>query len=180
MKLVRRTGLKKNKAIIDVGGGASSLVDLLLEESYQKITVLDIAEAALQQARERLGEQAKNVHWIRADITESLEVSEFCLWHDRAVFHFLTSPVERSRYLATLSTALQPGGYVIIASFSPEGPEKCSGLPVQRYNPQQLQDELGSEYRLLDSQTEIHETPASKHQDFIYCLFQRVSVKPGP
>ncbi|MGD2117158.1 MAG: class I SAM-dependent methyltransferase [Chromatiales bacterium] len=173
LRLIRSAGLKKQDAIIDIGGGTSTLVDLLLQAGYTNLSVLDIAEKALRLSQQRLAQRAAAVNWIRADITAGLGNESYILWHDRAVFHFLTNPLDRDCYLAVLHAALLPGGFVIIATFSPQGPDECSGLPVQRYSTQMLSDLLGAEFQLLKQQVEVHQTPAGKRQDFIYCLFQR-------
>ncbi len=160
--------------MIDVGGGASTLVDDLLDKGYTDLTVLDLSARALQVSKERLGDKANLVHWIPGDIT-AVELPEqfFDLWHDRAVFHFLTSSAARKRYLETLHRSLKPGGILVIASFSLKGPERCSGLEVVRYSPETLQEEIGGNYRLLKSVEEAHQTPFGTKQEFVYCLFKR-------
>lgn len=174
MRLIAEAGISHDAALIDVGGGASTLVDDLLGQGFNSVTVLDISAAALAAAKERLGEKASRVQWIEASITDArLSFHAYDLWHDRAVFHFLTSPEERQAYMATLRNALKPGGYVVIFTFADDGPTKCSGLPVMRYSIQQLQAEFGATFRTLDSGRETHVTPAGNEQRFIYCLLQR-------
>jgi ubiquinone/menaquinone biosynthesis C-methylase UbiE len=179
--LIERIGLGRDAAIIDVGGGASTLVDDLLRQGYTRLTVLDISSAALAVARQRLGRSADAVHWIEGDITGvTLPRAAYELWHDRAVFHFLTEPTDRQAYVTQLERALRPGGHVIIATFGPEGPTRCSGLAVVRYAPESLQAELGGEFTLLDSQAEDHLTPGGIVQKFIYCHFARPRPNPSP
>ena len=172
LDLIHAVGLRKTEALIDVGGGASRLVDQLLAEGYTDLTVLDIAQQALITARTRLGNSASQVHWIAADLTAWQPGRSYRLWHDRAVFHFLTDPVERAAYRKNLEAALAPGGTAIIASFALEGPERCSGLPVQRYSPQTLAAELGSGFRLLQHRHDAHHTPADRIQQFQYSVFE--------
>jgi len=164
---------KPGDALIDVGGGASRLVDHLLAEGYTDLTVLDVSEAALERAGARLGKDALKVQWLVADITLWRPERQYRLWHDRAVFHFLTEPEDRSAYLAALSTALVPGAYAVIASFALDGPERCSGLPVQRYSPESLAEELGADFRLQESREEAHLTPMGRLQRFQYSLLER-------
>ena len=172
LDLIHAVGLRKTEALIDVGGGASRLVDQLLAEGYTDLTVLDIAQQALITARTRLGNSASQVHWIAADLTAWQPGRSYRLWHDRAVFHFLTDPAERAAYRKNLEAALAPGGTAIIASFALEGPERCSGLPVQRYSPQILAAELGSGFRLLQHRHDAHHTPADRIQQFQYSVFE--------
>ncbi|HVC36839.1 MAG TPA: class I SAM-dependent methyltransferase [Gammaproteobacteria bacterium] len=172
LELIHAAGLQKTEAVIDVGGGTSRLVDCLLTEGYTDITVLDIAAEALQKTRTRLGATAERVHWITADVTQWRPVRKYRLWHDRAVFHFLTDPAERAAYRKNLETALAPGGTAIIASFAPDGPERCSGLPVQRYSPQTLAAELGPGFRLTGHRHVAHRTPADRIQQFQYSVFE--------
>jgi ubiquinone/menaquinone biosynthesis C-methylase UbiE len=159
---------------VDVGGGASRLVDGLLDAGYSDIVVVDIAEAALAKARGRLGSRAQGVRWIASDLLQWTPDAMFDLWHDRAVFHFMVRAEDRSAYLATLRRAVKRGGQVIIATFTKNGPEKCSGLPVERYEPEDLAAQLGPEFRLMESLREEHATPAGRIQAFQYSRFQRV------
>jgi hypothetical protein len=172
LELIRAAGAQKTDALIDVGGGASRLVDCLLAAGHTDISVLDIAEHALQKARARLGNAAPQVHWIAADIVQWQPSRKYRFWHDRAVFHFLIDPAERAGYRATLEAALQPGGTAIVASFALNGPERCSGLPVQRYSPDTLAAELGNRFRLTQRRDEAHVTPADKIQQFQYSVFE--------
>lgn len=174
LALIARTGLGPDAAILDVGGGASTLVDGLLARGFRHITVLDLAEAALAAARERLGERAAGVTWRAGDITTvALPAQAFDLWHDRAVFHFLTTPGARAAWRRQLLAALRPGGFVVLATFADDGPEKCSGLPVCRYSEAGLQAELGEAFELLESRREVHRTPGGNEQRFVYGLFRR-------
>jgi SAM-dependent methyltransferase len=161
--------------VIDVGGGASVLVDDLLDAGYRRLTVLDLAEASLAVSRERLGARAQSVRWIAADITRAvLPDAHYDVWHDRAVFHFLTDPADRARYVAQVRKSVKPGGHVIVAAFGPGGPLQCSGLDVVCYAPDALHAEFGASFRLLRHETEIHHTPAGKQQEFVYCYCVRV------
>ena len=156
--------------VIDVGGGASTFVDDLLDRGYTNVTVLDFSRAALDSARGRLGERASRVQWICADVTDTrLPVEAYDFWHDRAVFHFLREPLARERYVAAVRRALKPGGHIVVATFGPHGPEKCSGLEVMRFSPEALHAEFGSEFTSLASATEIHTTPWGTEQEFVYC-----------
>ena len=159
--------------VIDVGGGTSALADRLLDAGYS-VAVLDISATALAKARTRLGARADRVRWIVADVTGDPDVGTFDVWHDRAVFHFLTEPAARAAYVALLSRTVPAGGHVIIATFAPDGPQQCSGLPVQRYDGQRLAAELGAGFGLLKSVPETHLTPWGKPQSFQYSLFRRV------
>lgn len=175
LALIARTGLGPDAAIIDVGGGASTLVDSLLARGFHDITVLDLAGAALTASRARLGDRARTVTWLEGDITTmTLPLQAYDVWHDRAVFHFLTDPASREAWRQNLLRALRPGGFVVLATFADDGPEKCSGLPVQRYSESGLQAALGDEFRMRESRRETHRTPGGNEQRFVYGLFQRV------
>ncbi|MDQ1315210.1 MAG: SAM-dependent methyltransferase [Pseudomonadota bacterium] len=164
----------KDAHIIDVGGGASVLVDDLLDAGYRNLTVLDLAESALAASRARLGERARSVQWIAADIIHAeLPAARYDVWHDRAVFHFLTDPADRARYVEQMLKSVKPGGRVIVAAFGPGGPLQCSGLDVARYAPDALHAEFGGDFRLLGHETEIHRTPAGKEQEFVYSYYVR-------
>lgn len=160
--------------IIDVGGGASTLVDDLLDTGYRNLTILDLAENAIHITRERLGKLARSVAWLQGDVTEiRLPLNHYRLWHDRAVFHFLVEPKEQQKYIDAMLRAIRPGGYLIIGTFAPGAPPRCSGLPVQRYTAEILCQKFGKEFRLLRQQNEIHTTPSGVEQAYVYCLFQR-------
>jgi SAM-dependent methyltransferase len=158
--------------IIDVGGGASTLVDHLLDRGYRNLCVLDISAKALDRAVQRLAERARQVDWVQADVTEYKPMHRYAIWHDRAVFHFLVDERDRARYRDLLKQALLPGAHLIVATFAEDGPEMCSGLPVVRYRPETLQQALGGDLELLETRSEQHETPAGKTQSFVYCLFR--------
>jgi ubiquinone/menaquinone biosynthesis C-methylase UbiE len=170
LRLIHNTNLGQNAAIIDVGGGASRLVDDLVAEGYTDLTVLDLSSAALAVAKERLSKKAAAVCWQQGDITRAaFPVHRFDIWHDRAVFHFLTDPTDRKAYVEQVMRAVRPGGHVIIATFAEDGPEKCSGLPVMRYKPDTLHAEFGSAFQLLEHEKESHYTPSGTVQQFVYC-----------
>lgn len=163
--------LTPDAAVIDVGGGASTFVDDLLDRGLHHITVLDIAAAALDASRARLGPRGSGVRWICADVLDApLPAGAFDLWHDRAAFHFLTEPAARAAYVRALTRALKPGGHVVIATFAPDGPEKCSGLAVQHLSPEGIHAELGAAFELLAGTSEVHETPWGSEQSFSYCF----------
>jgi SAM-dependent methyltransferase len=171
LELIRRIAPELDASVLDVGSGASTLADGLLSTGYTDVTVLDLAPAALARAQERLGERAAHVRWIVADVLDAPLPSASCaVWHDRAVFHFLTDARDRARYVAQVERVVQPGGHVIVASFGPEGPSRCSGLEVVRYSPEALHTEFGAAFRLLDSTRENHRTPGGSVQAFVYCL----------
>jgi ubiquinone/menaquinone biosynthesis C-methylase UbiE len=171
LELIRRVARYPDTPIMDVGGGASTLADGLLASGYRDVTVMDLASAALGRAQDRLGERATRVRWIVADVLEApLSAASCAVWHDRAVFHFLTDARDRARYVAQVQRVVRPGGHVIVASFGPDGPTRCSGLEVVRYGPTGLHAEFGSAFRLLESTREEHRTPAGTVQPFVYCL----------
>ena len=159
--------------VIDVGGGTSALGERLLSAGY-RVAVLDISEAALARSRERLGPRAEDIQWIAADITAKPDLGQFDVWHDRAVFHFLTDPADRAAYVSLLRRAVPVGGHAVIATFAPDGPERCSGLEVRRYDGRSLAAELGAGLTLITSTRETHLTPWGKPQSFQYGLFRRV------
>jgi len=170
LQYIRNTGIQKTDAIIDVGGGASTLVDDLIADGYQDISILDVSAVALQLACQRLGERAVHVNWIEADITQAdLPEQAYDLWHDRAVFHFLTQAIDRQRYIDNVRHAVRVGGHIIVATFAPDGPERCSGLEVVRYSSESLHDEFGGDFEVVDSTRETHHTPFGTEQKFIYC-----------
>ena len=171
LALIEQAQLPTDAAIIDVGGGTSTLVDDLLDRGYSRVTVLDISSKAIATARERLGDRASAVSWLTGDITRvELPLHEFDFWHDRAVFHFLRDEPSRTRYVAAVRHALKPGGHVVVATFGPEGPERCSGLGVIRYSADDIHAEFGGMFRKLASFTETHQTPAGAEQEYVYCF----------
>jgi SAM-dependent methyltransferase len=170
LDLIRHTGVPTTGQIIDVGGGSSVLVDDLLLAGYEHVTVVDISPAALDVARARMGERADQATWLEADITHAaLPRAHYDVWHDRAVFHFLTDAADRARYVTQVRRAVKHGGHVIVATFATDGPDHCSGLPVVRYAPDSLHAEFGDDFRLTDSVRETHVTPAGAEQRFVYC-----------
>ena len=173
LELIDAAGVSLNDAIIDVGGGASTLVDHLLDAGYGDLTVLDLAETALDQSRERLGERADSVNWIVSDIVNFEPQRLYGLWHDRAVLHFLTDATDRERYVDVLRRALAPGGYAVIATFGPAGPLKCSGLEIRRYTVRMLEELLGAEFELQSHELENHRTPMGATQQFLYSCWTR-------
>jgi hypothetical protein len=173
---IQELGLKPDEAIIDVGGGASTLVDDLLDTDHSDITVLDLSRRALQLSQERLGVLPGSVTWLEGDVTEAkLPFRHYRLWHDRAFFHFLVQAEERQRYKDALLTALQAGGFVVAGTFSPDAPPQCSGLPVQRYTADSLSKVFGEEFNLRRHKYETHMTPSGVEQSYVYCLFQRTA-----
>jgi 2-polyprenyl-3-methyl-5-hydroxy-6-metoxy-1,4-benzoquinol methylase len=179
LDLIGRASVSTAAAIIDVGGGESSLVDDLLVRGYADITVLDISQTAIDASRKRLEKEAERVHWLAADITKvELKPSRFDVWHDRAVFHFLTAPVDRAAYVRQVAKAVKPGGHVIIGTFGPDGPTSCSGLDVVRYDAESLHDEFGGRFHLVESSKELHHTPFGTVQQFLYCYCRFESIDP--
>lgn len=171
LALIQRVAPTRNEAIIDVGAGSATLVDGLLAAGYHRLTVLDLSAAALQQARRRLGERASAVEWREADILDvRLASRAFDVWHDRAVFHFLTEAADRRAYVAQVRHTLRPGGFALVATFATDGPTRCSGLEVARYSPEELHAEFGDDFRLLSSEQRTHVTPWGARQAFTYCL----------
>jgi SAM-dependent methyltransferase len=170
LALIERAASGKSASIIDVGGGESTLVDDLLARGYENLSVLDVSQTALDETKKRLGVAAERIHWIVADITEAhLESGAYDVWHDRAVFHFLTINEQRTAYVRQVAYSFKAGGHVIIATFGPEGPTKCSGLDVVRYDADSLHDQFGARFRLEESSKELHCTPFGTTQQFLYC-----------
>ena len=159
-------------SVIDIGGGASRLVDSLLAAGYDSLTVLDISAAALERAKARLASDADRVTWRVANILETNDLGQFDVWHDRAVFHFLTARADRQTYVEKASRSVRVGGHLIVGTFALDGPEKCSGLNVCRYDSAKLSDEFASRFKLLREISHTHVTPAGKQQQFIFCLFE--------
>lgn len=177
LRLIHETGVPLGASIIDVGGGASTLVDDLLHAGYQSLTVLDMSGVALAAAQARVGSSARRVRWIEADITDAaLPADAYDVWHDRAVFHFLTSAQDRRAYVEAALRAVKPGGHVILATFAEGGPTQCSGLPVMRYSAASLQAEFGSPFVLLRHEQEEHQTPSGNIQKFVYCHFRKCTI----
>ena len=171
LNLIHQASANKDDAIIDIGGGEATLVDDLLSDGYKDISVLDISQKAIDVARARMGKQANQVHWHCADITQAtLPQNYFDVWHDRAVFHFLTEEAQRVKYVEQVMHSVKHGGYVIMSTFGPEGPEKCSGLEVVCYDAERLHDEFGKTFKLIQSSTELHKTPMGSTQQFLYCF----------
>jgi len=171
LELIEGAAPGRDAAIIDVGGGESTLADDLLARGYRSVAVLDVSRVAIDAARARLGRRAREVQWMVADVLQAvLPRAAYDVWHDRAVFHFLTGAAERAAYVRQAARAVKPGGHVIVATFGPEGPATCSGLEVVRYDAQALHDEFDGRFRLLSSDTELHRTPAGAEQQFLYCL----------
>lgn len=170
LALIERAAANRSASIIDVGGGESTLVDDLLARGYENITVLDISQTAIDVTKKRLTEVAYRVHWIAGDVTQvELATDVYDVWHDRAVFHFLARLEERLAYVRQVAHALRPGGHVIVSTFGPEGPTKCSGLDVVRYDADSLHEQFGARFRLVDSTKEVHQTPFGTTQQFLYC-----------
>lgn len=170
LELIRSIGATTDSRMIEVGGGASTLVDDLVREGYRHVSVLDLSASALAVARGRLGQQADAVRWIEGDIRNvDLPAQSFDIWHDRAVFHFLTDQADRKAYVDQVMRAVKPGGHVIVATFGVDGPTQCSGLPIVRYSAQGLHHEFGSAFELIEHMSEAHRTPMGHVQHFIYC-----------
>jgi len=174
IQMMEAAGLTADTCVIDVGGGDSRVVDALVARGLDCVAVLDVSETALRRAQARLGSAARPVTWIEADVTGDWTLKPVDIWHDRAVFHFLVTPADRERYKRHLQRTLKTTGAAIIATFAPDGPEKCSGLPVARYSPETLAAELGCEFRLVDAAPCLHRTPWGSVQPFQYSRFVRL------
>ena len=179
LAMIRHAEVGATEPLIDVGGGAARLVDCLLDAGFDDLTVLDVSATALDQARHRLGKRAERVHWVESDVTRFEPTRGYALWHDRAVFHFLTEDSDRARYIRVMDRALAPGGQAIIATFARGGPERCSGLPVVQYDADRLCAELGERWLLLEEGSERHATPAGANQEFAWFRFARDDAPPG-
>jgi SAM-dependent methyltransferase len=173
LDLIALTGLSGHADIIDIGGGASRLVDSLLLRNFDRLTVLDLSSAALDAARQRLGERAARVTWVVADVTTWQPSQIYDLWHDRAAFHFLTDQRDRSAYVERMKKAIKPAGFAIIGTFATDGPERCSGLPIVRYDAASLAATLGNEFELIDARRHEHTTPWGAVQRFQFSTFRR-------
>lgn len=176
LELIQLAGATRSSGLIDIGGGASRLADCLISRGYEDVTVLDLSAAALARAQSRIGEEARRVRWIAADVTTWEPSREYDVWHDRAAFHFLTSQADQTAYVARLRRALRPGGHAIIGTFAPDGPERCSGLLVSRHDSSSLAATLGSGFVLVDTRRHEHSTPWGATQKFQFSTFRRESA----
>jgi SAM-dependent methyltransferase len=174
LALIKASGLARESAIIDIGGGASRLVDVLLDEGFEDLTVLDISESAVEAAKARLGARAKEVQWVVADVTTWKPPRHYDLWHDRAALHFLIDPHDRIAYGERVAMGVRPGGHVIIGTFALDGPERCSGLPVMRHDTASLAHMLGPEFEPVETRRHDHRTPTGSTQRFQFSRFRRV------
>lgn len=175
LDFVHKANMGKKASIIDIGGGDSRLVDFLVEEGYENISVLDISERALDRAIKRLGKNASKIKWIVSDILDFIPDTSYDFWHDRATFHFLTEEQQRVKYLSTARQAVKQNGWVTVGTFSTEGPEKCSGLDIKRYREETLAAEFEKGFIKIECKTEDHQTPFHSTQNFIFCSFKRNS-----
>lgn len=173
LNIIESLGLARDSAIIDVGGGNSYLVDHLLELEYSNVSILDISGKALQSSRTRLGEKAKNVTWIESDITKFSSENTFEVWHDRAAFHFLTSDEQVEKYMINLISSIKSGGYVVLATFSENGPDKCSGIQIRKYSAEEMQDLFEKDFEIVRLENIDHTTPSDSTQNFTFGLFRR-------
>jgi ubiquinone/menaquinone biosynthesis C-methylase UbiE len=173
LALIAEAKLDRGAAVLDVGGGASSLPFDLLDAGYLDITVADISASSLDRAREQMGEAADRITWVEADVRDHDFGRLFDLWHDRALFHFMVQATDRDAYLETLRRTLRPGGHLLIATFGPQGPTRCSGLPAARYGATELSEALGDHFKLLESTVDNHRTPSGKEQQFLYARMRR-------
>lgn len=179
VQLIAQTGVPQHASVIDVGGGASTLVDDLLAEGYTHLTVLDLSEAALAASRTRLGAKAQGVAWLAGDITQvELPRHAYDVWHDRAVFHFLTERAEQHRYAALARDTVRPGGHLVMATFAPDGPSACSGLPVQRWSAAELAAHFADGFELVEQATLVHHTPGGADQSFTWVTLRRSTARP--
>jgi len=173
LELIHASGVRREEPVLDAGGGDSTLVDHLLAEGYSDISILDISGKALQRSRLRLGKAAESVVWIESDVTAFCPIRHYSLWHDRAVFHFLTDPAERAAYIDVVHKALGPTGQLVLATFGPEGPERCSGLDICRYDIDALRQLLGDRFELRAHELQVHTTPGGSSQQFLYSRWQK-------
>ena len=175
LKFISELDLKKDAKIIDIGAGESYLVDYLLADGFSDLTILDISEEALDHTRLRLGKKVENLKWINADISNFIPEEKYDLWHDRAAFHFLTEETQVQNYLKTLENSINPGGYVILGTFSEKGPKKCSGLKIKQYSIAEMSSLLSDNFHKLRSENIDHITPTGAVQNFTFCSFQKKS-----
>ena len=180
LELIRAVAPNFDSRILDVGGGDSLLVDRLVNDGYGRVTVLDISARAIERARNRLRACAAQATWVTEDLLSARDLGACDVWHDRAFFHFLIDAAQRELYVATVVRSVAPGGAVILATFAPDGPDQCSGLPVRRYDEQGLAIELGDEFALVEARREVHRTPRNDEQRFIYAAFRRLPSQPTP
>ena len=171
LDFIRKTNLSKSAKIIDIGGGDSKLVDFLLEEGYENITVLDISEKALERAQKRLGKNAQKISWIVSDITEFKPETDYDIWHDRATFHFLTTSDQVEKYIKIIEKCV--ASFLIIGTFSEQGPKKCSGLDIKQYSENQLENQFSNRFKKLKCSIEDHVTPFETKQNFTFCVFEK-------
>lgn len=172
LNFIRSTNLSKTSKIIDIGGGDSKLVDFLLEAGYQNITVLDISEKALERAKNRLGKNAEKISWIVSDINEFKPETDYDVWHDRATFHFLTTPEQIEKYVEIIEKGV--ASFLIIGTFSEQGPKKCSGLDIKQYSENELENRFSNRFKKLKCITEDHVTPFETTQNFTFCVFKKI------
>lgn len=176
LRWVTRLCPQPSARIVDVGAGAGTLVDDLLARGYTQLTAMDLSAAALQHSQQRMGQASANVQWLVADATQApLAAQAYDLWHDRAVFHFLTQADQQQAYVVACARALHPGGHAVLATFGPQGAQRCSGLPVQRYNAAQLAHAMGPRFALIGSELTMHHTPSGAEQQFLYAAFERLA-----
>lgn len=178
LRMLGLAGARPNDGLIDIGGGAACLCDALLGQGFTDLTVLDISQTGLRHAQQRLGPTAQQVRWVRADVLVWRPERRYRIWHDRAVFHFLTDPADQQRYRNALAAALEPNGHVIIGTFAADGPQHCSGLPVARYGPDRLAECLGPDITVLATDREEHHTPSGATQPFTWLLGQNGATQP--
>ena len=180
LSLIEKASPSRGVAIIDVGGGESTLVDDLLAHGYKDLTVLDVSAAAIAATSARLAEAGRNVHWIVGDVTEvPLPEAGYDVWHDRAVFHFLTDPASRAAYVRQVVRSVRVGGHVIVGTFGPEGPLQCSGLDVVRYDATALHEAFGARFELVEHRDEVHRTPGGRDQQFVWCYCRVAGDRGG-
>lgn len=172
LQLIHDTGVAKDDPILDAGGGASTLVDHLLDDGYTDISVLDISGEALERSRDRLGKSGRNISWIKSDILEFRPTRRYALWHDRALFHFLTDAMDRGRYIDVIHESLQLHGHLVLATFGPQGPKRCSGLDIRRYGIGELEKMFGEKFELCHHELDEHATPMGSTQQFLYSRWQ--------